>query len=246
MRKTALVVGDVLADHLLPALLSELEAAGWQVVLLDAHGLSDARVSATETGVWVDDVPVDAVAFRLSLELLVAPAFVEGDRAFVANELRAFWTHVLCLPTVRALNDGYASSLLLRDPCAWRDLLRDHNLDVVPARFGSIATQSWWLRPSGGLSPPPSALVAQTLGALSVQATEITSVLCCGGCVQDDDKALRPAAERLGAAGLGLAELLVDQHDRLLTVVPEPAISPAVAPWASQMLVRWLDAPAGR
>jgi hypothetical protein len=244
--KSALVVGDELADHLVPPLRSELEAAGWQVRLLDATGLADASVSATVTGVWVDGVALDAVVFRLSLDLLVAPAFTEEDRSFAMNELRALWTHVLCLPAVRKINNGYAMSLLLRDPCAWRDLLHDEGIPVVPAQFGSVGPQSWWLRSSGELSQPPCALVAQTLGAVSVHATAIRSVLCCGGCVQGDDEALRPAAVRLCDAGLGLAELLVDEQDRVLTVSPEPAIAPGLAPWASRMLVRWLGAAPGR
>ena len=246
MIKTALLVGDEVADHLLPPLRTELEAAGWKVSLVDASGLADASVSATTSGVWVDGVALDAVLFRLSLDLLFAPAFAEEDRSFVMNELRALWTHVLCLPNVRKINHGFAMSALLRDPWAWRDVLRSQGIAVVPAQFGSVAPRSWWLRPDGELTQPPNALVAQTLGALSLRATAIRSVLCCGGCLRDDDAAFRPAAACLSAAGLGLAELLVDERDRVLAVSPEPAIAPALARWASRMLVRWLDAAPGR
>lgn len=242
MTRTALVVGDELTDHLLPPLRSGLEQAGWHVAALDAHGLSGATVAATSTGVRVDGAPVDAVVFRLSLDLLVATGFVEEDSAFAANELRALWAHVLCLPSVRTVNDGRAGSALLRDPCAWRDRLRRHGVPVAAARFGSVEPGSWWLQANGELSSPPTAPVARALGALTVPATAIRSVICCAGAVQEDDRSLGPAAELLLDAGLGLAELLVDQDDRVLAVVPDPPIGPAVAPWASRTLVRWLDA----
>lgn len=242
MTRTALVVGAALTDHLLPPLQADLEAAGWQVALLDSLTLTDAQVTASATDVRVNGAHVDAIAFRLSLDLLVAPTFVEEDRSFVTNELRALWAHVLCLPSVRAVNDGYAVSALLRDPCAWRDMLADHAVAVVPARFGSVESDSWTLQASGELAAPPTALVARTLGTLTVQATAIRSVICCAGQVQDDDEPLRPAAQRLCDAGLGLCELLVDHDNRVLAVVPEPAINPTVAPWASTTLVRWLDA----
>lgn len=242
MTSTALVVGDEFTDHLLPPLRADLEEAGWQVSLLNSLALVDAEVTATATEVWVKGVRIDAIAFRLSLDLLVAPTFVEDDRSFVINELRALWAHILCLPSVRAVNDGYALSALLRDPCAWRDMLANHDVAVAPARFASVEPHSWTLQASGELAPAPTALVAQTLGTLTVQATAIRSVICCAGQVQDDNEPLRAAAKHLCDAGLGLAELLVDQDNRVLAIVPDPAINPTVAPWASMTLVRWLGA----
>ena len=237
-----LVVGDPVADHLVPAVCRHAERAGWVVRVVGPFDLADLSLTTDERTLSVEGRRVDAVVFRLSLDLLVAPGFADDDRGFATDELRAVWAHALSIPTVATPNRGVAAHSLLRDPQAWRDLLVAHGVPTAPVSIGRAPAGSCWLHADGSLRPRPDARVVRTLGMATVPARRWRSVVCCGGEVEPGlpraiDTIARSAAQVLAGAGLGLAELRVDQLGRVLTVGVHPVITADCADWVAGALL---------
>lgn len=246
MSRHLLVVGDPVADHLLPALVATATESGWTVDSVDPFGLADLAVAADDTTLTVRGRRVDAAVVRLSLELLVAPAFDAEDRSFTANELRAFWAHALSLPTVRTPLRGSVTTSLLRDTCAWREMLEANGVPVAPLHLGSTTDESWWVHWDGTVGPAPASDVARVLGATTVRARAIRTVTCCCGAVDPDTPdSLLPTARRaalvLADEGIGLAQLTIDERGRVLAVAAHAPVRPEHAGWAARSLVAYLE-----
>lgn len=236
------VVGDPVADHLVPALAELAARDGWAVRVVDPLGLADLPLTVDERSLHVHGRRVDAVVFRLSLDLLVAPGFGEDDRSFATNELRAVWAHALSLPGVATPNRGAAAHSLLRDPFAWCDRLAVAGVPVAPRRIGTAPPGSCWAHPDGTLGPLPPPQLVRTLGIATVPARAWRPVVCCAGQVEPDvPRSLAAAASRvarhLAAAGVGLAEVALDQLGRVLAVSVHPVISGEHAGWAAGALL---------
>ncbi len=244
MTRTALVVGDPVADHLLPPLVADLEARGWEVPTLAPAALADAVVATTASELRLGGRRVHAVAMRASLDLIVAPGFIEGDRGFATDEVRALWTHALSARGVRTVNDGRAVATLFRDPLGWRDRLRSDGLAVAPARLGDLPPASFGLRADGDLGAPPDPALARVTGAVSIEAGGVRAVQCVAGRAREGGAAAA-AARALSERGLRLAEVLLDDDDRVLSVRADPAVGPDTAEWVATTLGRWIDAADG-
>ena len=168
-----LVVGDPVADHLVPAVCRHAERAGWVVRVVGPFDLADLSLTTDERTLSVEGRRVDAVVFRLSLDLLVAPGFADDDRGFATDELRAVWAHALSIPTVATPNRGAAAHSLLRDPFAWRDLLVAHGVPIAPVSIGRAPAGSCWLHADGLLAALQRALpLPLQLAALCGQRVE--------------------------------------------------------------------------
>lgn len=242
MNEHLLVVGDPVADHLVPALREHAGRRGWAVRVVDPLGLADLRIATDERSLSVCGRPVDAVVFRLSLELLVAPGFADEDRTFTTNELRAVWAHALTLPTVATPNRGVAMSSLLRDPRRWRDHLADAGVAVAPLRIGGASPGTCWVHADGTLGPVPTPGFARALGIATVPARTWRPVVCCAGEIEPGVPAglaptARRAARALADAGAGLTQLSLDHLGRVLSVGVHPVIAADHADWAASALL---------
>ena len=161
----------------------------------------------------IDGQPVQAVVFRLSPNLLIAPAFIASDRGFAAAELRAWWAHVLALPHVASVNRSNAETWFgFAEPGYWRSYLTSAGVAVAPLRLGLPGDDGWWIRWSGEVATMPDSMTGGALGAAWVMADELRPVLCCAGEPVGGDPELRPAASALLRAGIVLSELIVDSR----------------------------------
>lgn len=236
-----LVVGDPVADHLVPA-LREHARPSWTVRVVDPLALADLPLATDERTLWIEGTRVDAIVFRLSLELLVAPGFAEDDRTFTTNELRAVWTHALSLPTLATPNRGAAVSSLLRDPLVWRDRLTAAGVPVAPLHVGRAPSGTRWVHADGTLGAVPTPLFARALGIATVPARRWRPVVCCAGEIEPGVPAsiapvARRAATALADAGAGLAQVSIDHLGRVLSIGVHPVITAELAGWAADTLL---------
>ena len=237
-----LVVGDPVADHLVPALCRRAGRDGWTVRVVGPLDLADLTLATDDRGLAVDGRAVDAIVFRLSLDLVVAPGFAEDDRAFATDELRAVWAHALSLPSVTTPNRGAAVHSLLRDPLVWRDQLSAAGVTLAPLTIGRAPGGARWVHTDGTLRPLPGATFARVLGVAAVPARRWRRIVCCEGEIEPGvERPLatnaRRAARVLAAAGAGLTELCVDHLGRVLSVGVHPVVSAARAAWAADVLL---------
>jgi hypothetical protein len=233
--RAALLVGDPVADPLVPALAERLGAAGVDVRVVRPDDVVSLSVDARADRCEVDGAEVDVVAFRAHPTLLDAPAFDRDDRSFAAAEVRALWLHVLTLPAVTAMNRSDAELWFLPSEWpVWRRRFAAAGVPLAPLRVGvsgGEAGDAWWTW-TGALTRPPPASVAAAVLAPTVEGP-VARALWCAGDVVDGPAPAAAVVEAAGAvldgAGIVLAGLVLDGAGRLVGASSFPTVPAAVA-----------------
>ena len=246
-----LLVGDPEADPLLRVLPACLSDRGFASSVVAPLEFASVGVTVTPAGCSVNGGPVRGIVFRLSPRLLVAPGYDAADAGFAVAELRAVWVQLLTQPQIAAINrpdvDGWFSS---SEWSAWRHRLDEVGVACAPRRIGTPFVNGWWVRWSGDVAAVPEARAAMRLGAASVAAGPLRTVLCCGGHAvgEASDRVATDSvlARALLEAGLVLAEVVVDAESRVVALSTLPPIPEALASDVAGRVADWLDAAVGR
>ena len=251
MTRHVLLVGDPEADPLLRALPAELKDRGLASSVVAPLEFATVGVTVSPTGCSVRGTSVQGIVFRLSPMLLVAPGYDEADAGFAVAELRAVWVQLLAQPDIAAVNrpdvDGWLSS---SEWSAWRRRLAEAGVACAPRRIGTPFPNGWGVRWSGAVATLPEASAAQRLGAASVAAGPLRTVLCCAGdAIGDPGEQVdvdRELARALLGAGLVLAEATLDGAGRVVSLSALPPVPEARAGSIAGRMAGWLDAAVGR
>ncbi len=226
------VVGDVDADPLIPALTDVLSRYRESVALIDPTQLAASCLCAGGDHLDIDGRHVTGIIFRAWPGTLSGEEFVEDDADFAAGEARAVWLHALALPTVVAVNRGDEETWFSpSDWSVWRRRFIAGGVACSPLEFGDVDdVNRRWYPWAGGLTMPPPMSARRAMASAMAAAPVGEPILVCGdrliGGASDTADELIAVFRHYGVI---LAGAVVDSAGRVVTATALPYVPAAAA-----------------
>lgn len=237
---------DTLAD----SVAGRLQEEGYRVRVTGPGRLADLDVALDEESFWVDGSRVMGLLFRASPHSRFSGGFLESDRSFCDAEAGAVWLAGMHLPSVTTLN-RYSAAAWCEGArwSVWRRYFLEENVlscPLVIGEQGSPGMPSMWLPYSSfrTLAVPGPASRAALAAAVGGCDTVRTALCVCGEIVSGPQlESVEQAALLLEKHGIRLAQISLDDQDRVIHVNPFPLIEePVVLDRACELIVRFYEA----
>lgn len=220
-------------DHFAEAVAGRLERSKSQVLCVEPSQMPDLTVALRGDRLTVNGQAVGGVLARCPSNAFFSESFSDEDQSFVSTEIRAVWLAATQLPSVYAVNR--------LDPVAyfddsewsvWRTRLMSAGIPVSPFSFGNISpselSHSWLPSRSLTMRVAPDPVVHRVIGAALTISRRGASYAYVGDqlLAKDSPATVVEAQGVLLDHGLRLAEITLDEQERVLLVNPLPIIEP--------------------
>ncbi len=220
--RTSDCIADALAQHLL--------AQGVALLRSEPHQLASVRVTLDSAGFVAEGKRLSGIVWRVSPGTPLSAEYVSVDQAFADTETAAVWLGAMHSPSVWAINRYDATAWY--GGCTWpvwRALLRQCEVPVSALHLGEPPSIDRLHRvpfSTNRVCEVPSREAAIAMGiATTTSCPAIRSIAVCGTVLTPvATRTMRAAAAALDAHGVALAELTIDQGDRVMFVDDMPDI----------------------
>jgi hypothetical protein len=235
------------SDPLVMAVVAECEGRGIALRRVAPGCLGDLRVELRGETFRVDGCPVGGILFRSPPDASFCEGFAAADRVFCDVEVRAIWLAAFHLDSILAINRYDAAAWFEGAGWpVWRPRLLAAGRGVAPFWVGGAqGATGWSWYPYGECQPRPAPGRAARgmLGAALTPDIARRESLVVGGEVVAGrtSPAVAATAAILADAGIRIAGVVTDEHDRVLVVDTQPAFAAIAARHAARLLCRWYD-----
>lgn len=217
--------GDKLSD----AVERQSERVSMPVHKVHPNDLPDALLTVKDGSFFFNRNRVGAVLSRCPPKSFLSAKFADEDQDFSNAEVRALWLDALLMPSVFAVNR--LDPIPFFDDSewiTWRYRLARAGVPVSPFSFGNIADiQSnllWLPHRSISLRNAPDPLMQRVIGGALTTSHISKRYFYVGDTILTDNppQVMKAAQNVLIEGGLRMAEVVLDERQRVLTINPYP------------------------